>query len=75
MLDGQTRAEGESMPPSPSEVESARRALQAIEDGRHPSQEHALALRLWAGPRYKMAPLEEIAENILKAAGEPPREV
>jgi hypothetical protein len=60
---------------SPAEVESARRALKAIEDNRHPSQEDALALRRWAGPRYKMGPLEEIAKNILEAAGEPPPEV
>jgi hypothetical protein len=60
---------------SQAEVESARRALKAIEDNRHPSPDDALALRLWAGPRYKMAPLEEIAKNILKAAGELPTEV
>ena len=60
---------------SPTEVESARRAFEAIEDNRHPSQEDALALRVWAGPRYKMGPLEEIAKNILKAAGETPTQI
>jgi hypothetical protein len=60
---------------SPTEVDSACRALEAIEDNRHPSQEDALALRLWAGPRYKMAALEEIAKKILNAAGEPATEV
>jgi hypothetical protein len=56
---------------STTEVESALRALRAIEDNRQPSQEDSLTLRLWAGPRYRMGPLEEIATNILKVAEEP----
>ena len=60
------------MVPSPADIESARRALKAIEDNRQPSQGDALVLRLWAGPRYKMGSLEEIGKNILKEAGEPP---
>ena len=63
------------MLPSPAQVESARRALKAIEEGGHPSQSDALALRFWTGPRYKIGPLEEIAKNILKAAGETPPQV
>jgi hypothetical protein len=56
------------MLPSPAEVESAHRALKAIEEGGHPSQADALVLRLWAGPHTKMVPLEEIAKQILKYA-------
>ena len=60
------------MLPSPAEIEAARRALKAIEEGGHPSRVDALTLRLWSGPRHKMGPLEEIAKNILKAEGESP---
>ena len=59
------------MLPSPADVDSARRVLEAIKNGGHPSQADALTLRLWAGPRNKMLPLEDIANEILKAAGEP----
>lgn len=75
MKDAYSHGKELSMLLSPADVESARRALKAIEDNRYPSQEDALALRRWAGPRYKMGPLEEIAKNILKAAGESPTEV
>jgi hypothetical protein len=56
------------MLPTPAEVESARRVLKAIEEGGYPSQADALTLRLWAGPRTKTRPLEEIAEKIIEAA-------
>jgi hypothetical protein len=61
--------------PTPAEIGSAHRALKAIEDQDHPSQEDALALRMWARPGGRMRPLEEIAKNILKAAAEPPTEI
>jgi len=47
---------------------SARRALQAVSEGGHPSQADALILRLWSGPHSKMLPLEKIAKEILKYA-------
>jgi hypothetical protein len=54
------------MSPSPAEVAAARRVLNAIRQGGHPSQADALVLRLWAGPYTKMHPLLDIARKILK---------
>ena len=54
------------MLPTPAEVEIARRVLKTIADNRNPSQADALTLRLWAGPRTNMLPLEEIATEIIE---------
>ena len=43
------------MLPSPAEVETARRALKAIEDNRKPSQADAVTLRLWAGQHTRVS--------------------
>jgi len=53
------------MLPSPAEIDCARRVLKAIEHGGHPSQADALLLRLWAGPRTPLQPLEEIAKQVM----------
>lgn len=58
------------MLPSPAEIESARRALKAIQCGDHPTQPDTLVLRLWAGPHVRM-PLTEIAHAILEMAQVP----
>jgi hypothetical protein len=60
------------MLPSPAEVEAARRALKAINNGRHPSQADALMLRLWAGPRNPLRPIADIAYEIVKQAERSP---
>jgi hypothetical protein len=56
--------------PTPTEIESARRVLKAIQDLGRPSQEDALALRMWASPSTRMRSLEEIARDILTATDE-----
>jgi hypothetical protein len=57
------------MLPSPAEVETARRVLEAIAEHRSPTQSDALVLRLWAGPRNGMRPLKDIAKEVTEAAG------
>jgi hypothetical protein len=60
------------MLPSPAEVEAARRALKAINNGGHPSQADSLTLRLWSGPRNPWRPLADIAWQIVKEANKSP---
>jgi hypothetical protein len=58
--------------PTESDIELAPRALRAINNHGFPCQEDALALRLWVIPSRRLIPLEQIAREILKAAGELP---
>ena len=48
-----------------NEIESGHRVLKAIQDGGHPSRADALVFRIWAGPRTRMGPLDEIAKQVL----------
>lgn len=58
--------------PTESDLALARRALRAIAAGGLPTKEDALALRLWAIPSRRLMPLQDIAQEILMAAGESP---
>jgi hypothetical protein len=52
--------------PTPNEIATARRVLEAIMLRRTPFQADALVLRLWMGTRMKMR-LEDIAMAIIEA--------
>jgi hypothetical protein len=60
-----------SMVPSPGEILAARRVLEAI--GKHAAvtQADAFAVRMWYESIIRMRTLEEIAREVLKAAGKP----
>jgi hypothetical protein len=50
-----------------ADYEAAGRVLKAIEDHRSPSLADVIALRLWAMPRNGPRPLQDIANEIVKA--------
>lgn len=61
--------------PTVKDLVVARRALTAIGDDRIVAESDALVLRLWAGPKQILRPLEEIAREIIRKDGrtaEPP---
>jgi hypothetical protein len=56
------------MLPSPSQVETARRALKAIKDGGRPTKADAIALQKYAGPIGRTVPIKDIANEIMRLA-------